>query len=177
MKKLSVVAFMLCLICSISFGQKLGLYAIGAGAGYVSVSNDIGSGFVIGAGANLGEIAKNLSLRPEIAFWSVSKSVGGVDLKTTDFIINANVIYGFPSEGSKLLPYIGGGLGFNALSQELTFLGAKISNSFSRIGINLLAGVSYAVSNKVWLHAEPRYVLASDVNHFAIFGGVAFGLK
>ena len=170
----------LVVLSSVTFAQ-LGLNAIGVGAGFVSVSNDVGSGLLLGAGADLGELSKGLHLRPDVGYWSVSKTAGGVEVKSSDFSINANVIYQIPSGGQMSPFYLGGGLGLNMVTAEaaVTFLGTSIKSSASnsRIGINLLAGAGVPIGPKMMLHGEARYVLVSDFNHFGIMAGIAFLLK
>jgi opacity protein-like surface antigen len=167
--------------------QTLGLREIGGGVGYVSASvtgssSESVGGFVIAAHANLGELAKNLSLYPDIEYWSASKDIGGGTWKVSDFAINANVHYNIAMEGA-VKPYVGAGLGFNSFSfsyavPALAAYGfGTYSVSASRIGINLLAGANYKMNDQMTLFLEPRYVLASDFNHFQIKVGASFAMK
>jgi hypothetical protein len=177
MKRILIVLGILAVVSSVSVAQ-LGLNAVGVVAGLVSVSNDVGSGFVIGAGVDLGELMPGIHLRPDLGYWSVTKSSSGVDLKFSDFVINANVVYPINSGGMKSPFYVGGGLGFNSVSSEANVpLLGKVSSSNSRIGINFLGGAGFPISPKMMLHGEARYVLVSDFSHFVIAAGVAFALK
>ena len=120
MKKIFAVAAVTALVTSLSFGQQLGLHEIGGGIGYVSVSfnstsSETVGGFLLAAHANLGELAKDLTLVPDIEYFSTSKSVGGGTFKVGDFGINANVHYNIAMEGM-VKPYVGAGLGINFLS-------------------------------------------------------------
>ncbi len=177
---LSLVVVLL-LIGSVSFAQSLGLREIGGGLGYVTVSPTASSesfgGFVFAAHANLGELAKDLSLWPEISYWSASKDISGFTFKVSDFAINANVHYNIAMEGA-VKPYVGAGLGFNSLgfTSTLPFLGT-VTVTDSRFGINLLAGANYKMNDQMSLFIEPRYVLASDFNHFQIKVGASFAMK
>lgn len=187
---LALVAVLL-LISSMSTAQSLGLYEVGGGVGYVSTSVTAASsgssssesigGFVVAGHANLGELAKDLSLWPEIEYWSASKDISGGTWKVSDFAINANLHYNIAMEGA-LKPYVGAGLGYNSLSFTYTialpFFGTFTgSASDSRLGINLLAGANYKMNDNMSLFVEPRYVLASDFNHFMIKVGASFALK
>jgi opacity protein-like surface antigen len=183
---LALVAVLL-LIGSMSMAQSLGLHEVGGGLGYVSASVTGGStesvgGFVISAHANLGELAKDISLFPEIEYWSASKDISGGTWKVTDFAINANVHYNIAMEGA-VKPYVGAGLGFNSFSFSYTIPGLALyglgtySVSASRIGINLLAGANYKMNDKMTLFVEPRYVLASDFNHFQIKVGATVAMN
>lgn len=182
MKKLLYVASLVILVWSVSFGQ-LGLYSIGGGLGFVSVSNDVGSGLVLGVGADLGEITPGLHLRPDIGYWSVKKDVAGFNLTTSDLSINANVVYPIPVEGKKSPFYVGGGLGLNSVTAEVYippffgFPGGTSSASESKLGVNLLAGAGYPIGDKLNLFGEARYVIVSDFGHFGIVAGVSYALK
>ena len=176
MKKMLVVVALVCVVSTVSFAQ-LGLYSIGAGIGLVSVSNEAGSGLVIGAGANLGEITTGLHLRPEIGYWSVSRDVFGVDVTTSDFIINANVIYLFMNGAERTPFYAGGGLGLNAVSAEVSVPGfGSASASETKIGINLLGGAMFPMAEKIMIGGEARYVIISDFGHFGVQAVVVFVL-
>jgi opacity protein-like surface antigen len=192
---LALVAVLL-LIGSMGMAQSLGLNEVGGGVGYVSASltgaSSSGSttesvgGFVIAVHANLGELAKDLSLVPEIQYWSASKDISGGTWKLSDFAINANVHYNIAMEGA-VKPYVGAGLGFNSVSSTVTFPsytvagftfpGLTVSGSDTKIGINLLAGANYKMNDKMTLFLEPRYVLMSDFNHFMIKVGASFAMK
>ena len=122
MKKIFAVAAVIVLVTSLSFGQQLGLHEIGGGIGYTSVSfTNAGSssqslgGFLIAAHANLGELTKDLTLVPDIEYFSTSATVNGGTWKVGDFAINANVHYNIEMEGM-IKPYAGAGLGLDFFS-------------------------------------------------------------
>ncbi len=121
MEKIYVIAAATALITSLSFGQQLRWDDIGGGLGYVSVSSNSTDqtlgGFVIAIHANLGGLAKDLTLAPDIEYFGTSKDVGGETITVSDFAINANVHYNIEMEGT-VKPYLGAGLGFNALSTK-----------------------------------------------------------
>jgi opacity protein-like surface antigen len=195
MKKIYAIAAVTALITSLSFGQQLGLHEIGGGIGYVSVSFNSTSdqtlgGFLIAAHANLGELAKDLTLVPDIEYFSTSKDVDGGTFKVSDFAINANVHYNFQMQGT-IKPYVGAGLGINFLSTtaSVTIPGYSIDGftepaqtysataSDTRIGINLIVGANYKLNDKMTLLLEPRYVIASDFDNFQIKAGVSWALN
>jgi opacity protein-like surface antigen len=172
---------------------QLAFSGIGGAVGFVTSSLNTGtgsesmSGFAIAAHADLGEFAKDFVFVPDVTYWSMSKDVSGVSLKLSDFSINANAHYNIAMEGM-LKPYVGAGLGYNAISSTVsipattipgfgTFGGGSATASDSRIGINLLAGVNYKLNDMLTLLVEPRYVLASDFNHFVIKAGITYAMK
>jgi opacity protein-like surface antigen len=191
MKKIFAVAAATILITSLSFAQQLGLHDIGGGIGYVSVSFNSTSdqtlgGFLIAAHANLGELAKDLTLVPDIQYFSTSKDIDGGTWKVSNFGINANVHYNFEMEGM-VKPYVGAGLGINFLSTTYStsyfnpFTGItqteSLTGSDTRLGINLLVGANYKLNDKMTLLLEPRYVIASDFDNLQIKAGVTWALN
>jgi opacity protein-like surface antigen len=191
MKKIFAVAAATILITSLSFAQQLGLHDIGGGIGYVSVSFNSTSdqtlgGFLIAAHANLGELAKDLTLVPDIQYFSTSKDIDGGTWKVSNFGINANVHYNFEMEGM-VKPYVGAGLGLNFLSTTYSashfnpFTGItqteSLTGSDTRLGINLLVGANYKLNDKMTLLLEPRYVIASDFDNLQIKAGVTWALN
>lgn len=188
-KSFCVFALMLGAV-SLGFGQGLGFKGVGGGIGFIAASMDDGSGsssslsgFLIGAHVDLGEITKDISLFPDITYWSASKD----PLKLSDFSINVNAHYNISVQG-QFRPYVGAGLGYNSISSEVTipsftiggfgtFGGGTVSGSVSRLGINLLVGANYKLNDVLTLVVEPRYVLASDFNHFTVKVGITYGMK
>jgi opacity protein-like surface antigen len=190
MKKFFGISMLLLGVVSLGFGQSLGFNGVGGGLGFISASMDDGagsssslSGFLIGAHADLGEITKDITLVPDITYWSASKD----PMKLSNFSINVNAHYNIAVQG-QFKPYVGAGLGYNSLSTEVTlpsftvggfgtFGGGTVSGSASRLGINILVGANYKLNEKMTLLVEPRYVLASDFNHFTAKVGITYGLK
>ncbi|MGA7162265.1 MAG: outer membrane beta-barrel protein [Bacteroidota bacterium] len=195
MKKIFAVVVALVLTTSLGFGQ-LALHDIGGGIGYTSVSfTSAGSssqslgGFLIAAHANLGELTKDLTLVPDIEYFSTSATVNGGTWKVGDFGINANVHYNIEMEGM-VKPYAGAGLGLNFFSTTASASGPaynpatqqfytttySVTGSLTRLGINLFVGGNYKLNDKMTLFLEPRYVIASDVDNFQIKVGVTWAM-
>lgn len=190
MKRLLAVVAIMLAVTAVSSAQ-LAFRGIGGAIGFTSVSFSGGSsseslsGFLIAAHADLGEVAKDIAIFPDVEYFSTSKSVSGYDWKVSDFAINVNGHYNIQMEGM-LKPYVGAGLGFNFISSTVTLpsytlfgvtYGGEQTESATRLGINLLAGVNYKLSDMLTLVVEPRYVLASDFNHFMIKAGVTYAMK
>jgi opacity protein-like surface antigen len=189
MKRLLAVAVVMLAVTAVSSAQ-LALKGVGGAVGFITSSMDNGngtseslSGFLIAAHADLGEFAKDFSLFPDITYWSASKD----PVKLSDFSINVNAHYNIAMEG-QLKPYVGAGLGYNSYSTTVTipsytipgygtYGGGTVTGSASRLGINLLAGVNYKLNDMLTLIVEPRYVLASDFNHFTIKAGITYAMK
>ncbi|HEY6953120.1 MAG TPA: outer membrane beta-barrel protein [Bacteroidota bacterium] len=186
MKRLLTVAVILLTMSAVSSAQ-IALKGIGGAIGFSSVSFGGGgssesmSGFLIAAHADLGEFTKDFAFFPSIEYFSTSKDISGSTWKVSDFAINADVHYNIAMEGM-LKPYVGAGLGYNSLSFTWSVpaffgFGGTYTGSDSRLGINLLAGFNYKLNDMLTLLVEPRYVLASDYNHFIIKAGVTYALK
>jgi hypothetical protein len=186
MKRLLAVVVIMLAVTAVSSAQ-LAFRGIGGAIGFASCSPGLStesfSGFVLAAHADLGEVAKDISIFPDITYWGGSKDVGGYSLKLSDLAINVNGHYNIAMEGM-LKPYVGAGLGLNFFSFSVPtvtnfFTGATSTESvsYTRLGINLLAGINYKLSDMLVLVVEPRYVLASDFNTFQIKAGVTYALK
>ncbi len=185
MKRILTVAFVLLTVSAVSSAQ-LAFKGIGGALAFVTSSLNTGtgsesmSGFGIAAHADLGEFTKDISFVPDVMYWSMSKDVSGATLKLSDFAINANAHYNIQTEGM-FKPYVGAGLGFNSISSTVTVnlcgFSGTATGSETRLGINLLAGFNYKLSDMLSLVVEPRYVLASDFNHFIIKAGVTYAMK
>jgi len=197
MKRLLTLAVVMITVSAVSTAQ-LALKGIGGGIGYASFSSDVNgsetmSGFLIAAHADLGEFTKGFVFFPDITYASTSKSVEGGTLKLSDFAINVNAHYNIEMQGM-LKPYVGAGLGYNSFTSTATgttpavidpFTGTVIypaqtytgSVSYSRLGINLLAGVNYPLNDMLTLVVEPRYTIESDFNNFQIKVGVTYAMK
>lgn len=186
MKRLLAVAVAVMTVSAVSSAQ-LAFRGIGGGVGYASFSFNAGtssesmSGFLIAAHADLGEFTKDFSLVPDITYASTSKDIGGGTWKLSDFAINVNAHYNIAVEGA-WKPYVGAGLGYNSFSTTteitLPFYGTySASASASRIGINLLAGVNYPLSDMLTLVVEPRYSIVSDFGNFQVKVGVTYAMK
>jgi opacity protein-like surface antigen len=185
MKRLLAVVVAIVTLSAVGSAQ-LAFKGIGGAIGFATCSPGLStesfSGIALAAHADLGEVAKDISIFPDIAYWSGSKDVSGYSFKLSDFAINVNGHYNIAMEGM-LKPYVGAGLGLNFLSFTVpsfnfgTFTTTTESVSYTRLGINLLAGVNYKLNDQLTLLVEPRYVVASDFNHFIIKAGVTYAMK
>lgn len=188
MKRFAVTGLSILLVAGVAAAQGIGFRGVGGGIGYTSVSFSSGAqteslgGLALFGHANLGEVAKGISLHPEVMYWGVSKDFGsGVEWSISDFAINANAHYNLGTP-DKVMPYVGAGLGLNFLSStvkmNIPFFGTMdVSESVTRLGINVLGGAEYPLSSNLSAMAEARYVIASDFNHFQIRAGVTYALK
>lgn len=146
---------------------------VGVGAGYVDPS-DVG-GSIWFTGNTRFHVASNVVVEPELGYWQKSESYQGlVDASVKDFDFGANVLYVFPSKSSVSF-WAGAGLGAHVLKGEVGAPGFAASDSETKLGGQLLAGLDYEVGSSIALFGAARYDLVSDFNQFKLYAGLRFG--
>jgi opacity protein-like surface antigen len=146
---------------------ELGFNGIGGRLSYVSPENIDGT-IGLGVHADLGTLANNIVLFPSIEYWS--KGEGGGDF--SQIAINADAHYYFPTSG-EIDFFAGGGLSILRSSFEVSFLGQSQSVSNTDIGLDLLGGLAYPLSENLMLNGEVKFTV-SDGNIFKISAGVTY---
>jgi len=136
--------------------------------------------FLIGAGADLGEITDNLNLIPSLSYWIISaEPIFGADVSASNFQIAADVHY-YLKDVKGL--YFGGGLSlnFSSISWDYTYNGFPVqggSGSGTDIGLGLLGGYEIPLGKTGTGFAQAKYNIISDLNTFGIIIGVWFDMK
>jgi hypothetical protein len=140
--------------------------------------------FLIGAGADFGEITDNLNLVPSLSYWIMSAdpeggAVSGLDASASNFQIAADVQY-YLKDVKGL--YFGGGLSinFNSITIDYNVPGyysGSTSASGTDIGIDLLGGYEMPLGKTSTGFAQAKYNIISDLNTFSIILGVWFDMK
>jgi len=139
-----------------------------------------GVGFLIGAGADLGEITDDLHLVPSLSYWILSPEVEGyessaVDVSASNFQIAVDVQY-YLKDVKGL--YFGGGLSLNFNSASIEYQGTELgSGSGTDVGLGLLGGYEMPINKSTTGFAHLKYNIISDFNTFAIVFGVWFDMK
>ena len=180
MKKFVVlmVVAVLVLISLPASAAEMGLKRIAGKVGVV-FPKDLGTGFMLGAAADMGELTDNLNLVPLISYWKSSKSESGLDYGLSNFQIGADVQYSLKE--TKGL-YFGGGLSINFASisvdwpPEYAPYVSSNSASETKIGIDFLAGYELPIGKNTGF-ANVKYNLISDINTFEINIGMWFDMK
>jgi len=142
---------------------------------------DLGTGFMLGAAADMGEFTDNLSFVPLISYWKSNKSEGDFDYGISNIQIGADVQY-YLKDVKGL--YFGGGLSINFATfsfdypaEYQTFLGGtETSTSETKVGIDLLAGYEIPIGKNNGF-ANVKYNLISDMNTFMINIGMWFDMN
>lgn len=103
---------------------------------------------------------------------SVSGTAASGEMLATSLM--ANAIYDFNGNGP-ITPYLGAGLGFTQvkLDNARPFGASSINDSDRGIGLQGIAGVSYAMNQAVDLFADYRYFTARNIDLVTVAGNAA----
>jgi hypothetical protein len=145
---------------------------------FIGIVNDDGSRPVIG-GSALFKLDP-VSIEADFGYAWDSEDFGDADAtaKLTTFM--ANAVKGFPT-GTKIEPYVAGGIGLIHSSIDLDAIGLG-SDSSTAFGFNLGGGAHFFLTEKLGLRADLRYFravadddsLLNDVDFVRVTGGVTF---
>ncbi len=185
-----MVVFFTCIISLVivtaGFGQTdIGFKGIGGKFGIVDPGEGVGSTVSFGAVADLGSITPNILLQGDVAYWSKSYDMfGSNDFKVSSISISVIGKYLFAEPDQKMRPFAGAGLGFsiNSVSWEYDTISPLTlqpiheddSESDTDIGIHIVGGTNYMLSDNLDGFAEFRYMLGGDWDYWGIYGGVIF---
>ena len=168
MKKVLAMIIAVLMISGLVQSQDLSLKSIKPMLGVTFPESPWGTGFVIGADVDMGELTENLHLVPGIAYWSSSYTedlgfLGTYDLTLSDFRIGADVHYYFPQVKGL---YGGGGLSLN-------FFGSD--GDGTKVGVDFLAGYKMPLKS-ITLFGQGKYNIVSDFGSFELVVGAEFPL-
>jgi opacity protein-like surface antigen len=160
--------------------SNISFRAIGATAAFVS-PQDLDGTIGLGVFADLGQLAPNIGLEPNIEFWSKSDNQFGFESSIRDISVGMRGKYYFEVANPKLRPFAGAGLGLHFLHAETTanipgFGTVNASGDDTKLGLDLGGGISTPINSKNDFHAEAWYGIVSDVNQFALRVGVSHKL-
>jgi len=160
--------------------SKIGFHAIGGTVAYVSPENLDGT-FGLGVFADLGQLAPNIGLEPNIEYWSFSENQFGVETSLRDISLGARAKYYFEVSNPKVRPFAGAGLGLHFLHAETSmnipgFPATTAEGSDTKLGLDIGGGISTAMNSKNDFRAEAWYGIVSDVNQFALRVGISHKL-
>jgi opacity protein-like surface antigen len=169
-------------LSNLAVASDVGFKGANLRLGYVSPEGDIASAIGFGGGVDLGTLGKinsdieNIGWEAVIFYWSKSYDVGFRDWKYSDLAIKVNVKYNFPAQ--RVNPYVGAGLGIHMFSWEWErpphheFAYERFERSDTKLGLQLLGGLQYPVSEKVGIFGELEFDLA-DPNQLMISAGAS----
>ncbi len=157
-------------------GSGVGLRSLGVDLGYVDPDNVPGTvGF--GAFANMGNITPDIRLVPHIGYWSKSEDVFGTKTRVNDISFSTRGQYMFPVSSMKFRPYAGLGVGMHIVGVKVSDPGPPpmdISNSRTKLGMDLGGGFSTMLSQKNDLYVDFWYTAVSDVSQLSMKVGISF---
>lgn len=186
------VFVLLCLVpCILGFTSAnaqadLGLKAVGGELGLVGPDNtDIAFGF--GLFADLGTFHPNVGWEAVVDYWQVTESAFGLaETSFRDIAFRTRAKYLFHTANPKLTPYLGAGLGIHMLRMKATIPeqnfggiiipGMEVSDTETRLGLDLGGGLTTSVSPRVDFSGEFWYSFIEDVNHFSFKLGLGYRL-
>ena len=146
--------------------------ALSLGAGLVD-PEDVGSSFWITANYRF-RIADHLLLEPEVGYWKKGEDVFGGDVSLEDLQFGLNAIY-MLGRGTGIRPWAGAGLGLHLLKGVVGFDDSgDFDDTESKLGIHLLGGADFVMSDAAALYAAARFDIVSDLNQFKLYGGVRY---
>ena len=150
--------------------------SLSLGAGYVAPS-DIDSTFWITANYRF-RIANRFLLEPEVGYWEKGDDGTDFDVSVEDLNFGVNGIFELGSAGgSGLRPWVGAGLGLHLIEGVADFDedgDDDAGGTDTELGIHLLSGLDFGLSESFDLYAAARYDFVSDLNQFKLYGGVRY---
>ncbi|HEY7510398.1 MAG TPA: outer membrane beta-barrel protein [Vicinamibacteria bacterium] len=150
--------------------------SLSLGAGYVA-PNDVDSTFWVTANYRF-RLGDRLLLEPEVGYWEKGDDVPGVDVSIEDLNFGLNAILPLGSaRDTGLSPWVGAGLGLHRL-KGVVDLDDDDDDAFdeteTKLGIHLLGGFDYGLTDTLALYAAARFDIVSDLNQFKVYGGVRY---
>jgi outer membrane protein with beta-barrel domain len=125
-------------------------------------------------------IADRLLLEPEVGYWKKGEDIlgGDVDVSVEDLDFGLNAVYALADSDAGVVPWIGAGLGLHLVKGIVDFddddIDDSASDTDSEIGIHLLGGADFVMSDAFALYAAARFDIVSDLNQFKVYGGVRY---
>jgi opacity protein-like surface antigen len=150
----------------------LGIKGIGARLGYVDPENVSGAA-VLGLHVDAGTIVRGVHLMPYMEYWNAGVNIAGVSADMSDLEFGSNVNVDFPLQGSRMTPYLGGGLGLHFLKESSNVANTP-STSDTKFGLNILGGIRNQVMPNVSIFGEARYSFVSNAAQLKFLGGFTY---
>jgi len=147
----------------------LGIRGIGARIGFVD-AEDASSTVAWGVHLDAGTFVQNVHVVPYFEYWSAGASVNGFDVSTHDLTIASDVNFDFPMQGSRITPYLGGGLGVHFLSAEAN----GTTQDKTHFGLNIQGGLRNQIMPNISIFGEAKYTFVSDANQIKFMGGFTY---
>lgn len=188
MRKITFIAVSLlcCLWISTALHAQSDIALKGAGGKLSYVSpKDIDGTIGFGAFVDLGTITPAIGLEAGLDYWSKSWDYLLGESSFRDIVLSGRAKYKFDVSDPKFKPYAGAGLSIHLTKSKVEIpvvfiygirTGGDMEDSSTKIGLDLLGGTGYQVSEKVDVVGEIMYRIVSDVGQFVISGGFVYWL-
>ncbi len=150
----------------------LGIKGIGARIGFVDPEDASGT-LALGVHVDAGTIVRNIHLTPYVEYWSTGVELGSLSADMSDLTLATDVNFDFPLQGTRAVPYLGGGVGLHFLSVDTNIPGAD-SDSRTRVGLNIQGGVRNQMWPNLGVFGEARYSFVDDANQLKLMGGFTY---
>jgi opacity protein-like surface antigen len=183
---LAILAMGAILGTSAAQASDIGLYAVEARIGWVSIDEgDAGSTYGLSLGADLGRLSPELRLEAGLDYWTKSWDVGYTDWSWSNVAFLGNIRYDFTKE-SKFVPYAFGGMAICIQSWNWDWPGCQaggfadvctVDDSEIEFGLDLGIGAEIDVGGSMIPTARIGYNANGGSDYFFVQGGLRFPLK
>ena len=182
MKKVNVLVAVV-VICFVFSGfavaqNNIGFNGVGAFVGFAMPDN-IDNTLAFGAKADLGTIMDGkVAIEGDLSFWKKSEDEGTWEFSYSQLTIGALGKY-FLNPMNSMKPYVGGGVGLTIATAKAEYSGTANQyvndwdESDTELGITLMGGVNFDLSDTLTGFAEARYQLGGT-DTFMIVAGAMF---
>ncbi len=166
MKKIIFIAVLLLGTIASQAQVKLG--------GKIAYGSEIES---IGLGAKgVYELNDQWDLSGELVyFFGDDETIGGVEVETSLFTVNADAHYNFDISSDQFGVYALAGLNISFVEASTNFLGVETEVSDSEVGLNIGGGATYELQDNISLFSELKFI-AGDFDQVVFSVGVLFDL-
>jgi hypothetical protein len=159
------------LFAPLTYAQEQASLALGAG---LVKPRNVDSTFWVTANYRF-RIADRFWLEPEVGYWEKSDDIPGFDVSVEDLNFGVNGILEFGTSGSGALqPWVGAGLGLHRVKGVADVGEAELGETQSKLGLHLLGGADFGLTETFDLFAALRYDIVPDRSQFKAYGGLRF---
>lgn len=134
--------------------SKAGEVWLGLGAGQVKPEG-INATVALSGELRLG-LSRHFALQPDLGYWKRSETASGVSVSASDFSFGVTALFVLPAERVTFLA--GAGPSIHHIGGDVDYYGLSVaSDSLTRVGIGVLAGLDVVISRSVVFFVAARY--------------------
>lgn len=150
----------------------MGLKGIGVRLGLTD-PEDASSALMYGVHVDAGSLVRNVHIIPSLEYWSVGNDVGIYNADYSDLAVKVDVNFDFPLQDQRLVPYLGGGIGFHRLKFESNAPG-DFDDTETKLGLSVQGGMRNDFTPNLSLFGELGYSFVEDANQLRLLGGLTY---